>query len=153
MTDVSDLLEAFVAIAKDPKAWDTRVGVMQAAAGDLAEARQLKKDTDASAAQAAKDVETAHYERDQIERTRRDITGQALANAQRERELDKREAEIKDQMTELTQWKANALANISAREDELTKREAAAAKQLQEAQALMANYDEAKHQAALKLAS
>jgi DNA repair exonuclease SbcCD ATPase subunit len=153
MTDATDLLEALVAIAKDPKAWDKRVVDMRAAAGDLNEARALKKDTEAAAAQAAKDVETAHYERDQIERTRRELTGQAVSNSQREKELDKRESELNAAKSEYEQTKNNWTINVNAREADLATREAAVAKKLKDAETLLAKYDEAKHQAALKLAS
>ena len=153
MTDVTDLLEALVAIAQDPQAWDKRVKDMRAATGDLNEARKLKQQTDDAAARARKDVETAHYERDQIERTRRDVTGQAQANSQREKELDKRESELKASIAEHEQTASNWQTNVNARENELATREKAAQKKLDDAAKLMADYDEAKHQAALTRAS
>jgi hypothetical protein len=153
MTDATDLLEALVAIVKDPKAWDKRVAAMREAAGDLAEAKQLKKDTDNQAAQAAKDVETAHYERGQAERALRDAAAQAAANDARARELANGEAGLKSKQGDFATEQANWKTNVENREYELTVREAAAAEKLKKAEELMAGYDEAKHQAALKLAS
>jgi len=53
----------------------------------------------------------------------------------------------------LDQEAANWKANVEAREADLVAREAIASKKLNDANKLMAAYDEAKHQAALKLAS
>ena len=114
MTDVTDLITALVAIAKDPKAWEKRIDDMKEAAGNLAEARKLKKDTDQAREDAAKDLETARYERGQAERATRDIAAQNATNQVRERDV---------------------------------------AGKLNEVSKLMASYDEAKHKAALKLAS
>ena len=153
MTDVTDLIAAFVAIAQDPKSWDKRVADMRAAAGDLAEARKAKKDTEAAAAQAAKDVETAHYERGQADRAEKSSKAQAEVNAQRTQEIVNQTAELDRWKMTFAQEKANHLANIEQREAALEIREREALKKLDEAQKLMAEYDAAKHQAALKLAS
>jgi hypothetical protein len=153
MTDVTDLLEAFVAIAKDPKAWEKRVADMREAAGNLAEARKAKKDAETAAAQAAKDVETAHYERGQADRAQRDTTAQAAINSQRTQEIVNQTAELERWKATFAQEKANNLANIEQREAALEIREREALKKLDQAQKLMADYDEAKHKAALKLAS
>src|SRR5215472_8615702 len=126
--DVIDLLVAFVAIAKDPAAWEGRIADANKAAGNLNEARKLKKDTDDARQAAEKDLEAARYERGQAERASRDITQQAAANANRAAELDKREPE-------------------------LDAREKIAAKKLNDAQKLLASYDEAKHKAAQALAN
>ena len=90
MSEVTDLIAAIVAIAKDPKAWEKRLGDADDIAKQLAEARKEKKAADEAAKAAAADLEM---------------------------------------------------------------REAIATKKLNDANKLMAAYDEAKHQAALKLAS
>jgi len=153
MTDVTDLITALVAIAKDPKAWERRIDDMKEAAGNLAEARKLKKDTDQAREDAAKDLETARYERGQAERATRDMGAQTAANAVRERDLRGAEAELTRRRQAFEQEAANWKANVDAREADLVAREAIAAKKLNDANKLMAAYDEAKHQAALKLAS
>lgn len=153
MTDATDLLEALVAIAKDPKAWDKRVADMKEAAGDLAEARKLKKENEALAAQAAKDVETAHYERGQADRAEKNTAAQAAANDLNAKELERQTAELERWKATFLQEKANNLANIEQREAAIEIREREAVKKLDEAQKLMAEYDAAKHQAYLKLAS
>ena len=151
--NVEDLMTAFVAIAKDPKAWEKRIEQAKEAAGDLAEMRRLKDETKAAADQAAKDVETAHYERDQADRSERNAAAQAASNDARARELAAIEADLATRRTafdtEAQNWKLNA----DQREAALETREREAIKKLDEAQKLMADYDEAKHQAALKLAS
>src|SRR5215469_16085519 len=91
MTDVTELISAIVAIAKDPKGWQQRIDDMNEAAGNLNAARQLKKETDEAREAAAKDLETARYERGQAERSSRDIAAQAAANSSRAGELDRRE--------------------------------------------------------------
>ena len=153
MIDVSDLISALVAIAKDPKAWEKRIDDMKEAAGNLNAARQLKKETDEAAGQAAKDLETARYERGQAERATRDIGAQTANNAVRERDLRGLETELTRRRQAFELEAANWKANVDAREADLVAREAIATKKLNDANKLMAAYDEAKHQAALKLAS
>ena len=151
--NVEDLMVAFVAIAKDPKAWEKRIEQAKEAAGDLAEARRLKDETKQAAAEAAKDLETARYERDQADRSERNTAAQAASTDARARELAALEADFITRRntfeTEAQNWKANA----DQREAGLETREREAVKKLDEATKLMADYDEAKHQAALKLAS
>ena len=153
MTDVTDLISAFVAIAKDPKGWEKRIDDMNEAAGNLAAARQLKKETDEARDAAAKDLETARYERDQAERSTRSIAAQSAANQQRERDLRGAETQLKNQRETFDREAANWKANVESREADLVAREAIATKKFNDANKLMAAYDEAKHQAALKLAS
>ena len=153
MTDVTELISALVAIAKEPKAWDKRIDDMKEAAGNLAAARQLKKETDEAREAQAKDLETARYERGQAERATRDIAAQAAANQQRARELKGHETELANARNAFEREAANWRANVESREADLTAREAIAAKKLRDAQTLMASYDEAKHRAAEKLAS
>jgi hypothetical protein len=151
--DAIDLITAIVAIAKDPKAWEKRIADMNEAAGNLAQARQLKTATDQARQAAEKDLETARYERDQAERTRRDVAAQSSANANRVTELDKRERSIEAREQTAQREAQNLKVNLDSREADLTTREAIVAKKLNDANKLMAAYDEAKHQAALKLAS
>jgi DNA repair exonuclease SbcCD ATPase subunit len=153
MTDVSDLISALVAIAKDPKTWEKRIDDMEKAAGNLAAARQLKKESADAADQAAKDLEAARYERGQAERATRDMGAQTAANAVRERDLRGAETDLARRRQAFEQEAANWKANVESREADLEAREKIAAKKLNDASKLMAAYDEAKHQAALKLAS
>jgi hypothetical protein len=153
MTDATDLIAALVAIVKDPKSWDKRIDDMREAAGNLAAARQLKKETEEAREAAAKDLETARYERGQAERATRDIGAQNVANQQRERDLRGLETDLARRRQAFDAETANWKANVESREADLTAREAIAAKKLNDANKLMAAYDEAKHQAALKLAS
>jgi hypothetical protein len=153
MSEVTEFIAAIVAIAKDPKAWEKRLGDAEDIAKQLAEARKTKKEADEAATQAAKDLETARYERDQAERTTRVAAAQSTANQQRERDLRGAEAEIARRRQAFDAEAANWKANVESREADLTAREAIATKKLNDANKLMAAYDEAKHQAALKLAS
>jgi len=151
--DVIDLLVAFVAIAKDPAAWEGRIADANKAAGNLNEARKLKKDTDDARQAAEKDLEAARYERGQAERASRDITQQAAANANRAAELDKREHALEANERAAKLAADNLKANQDAREADLDAREKIAAKKLNDAQKLLASYDEAKHKAAQALAN
>jgi hypothetical protein len=153
MSEVTDFIAAIVAIAKDPKAWEKRLGDADAIAKDLAEARKTKKEADDAAKQAATDVETAHYERGQAERATRDAAAQSTANANHERDLRAVEANLIRRRNDFDLEMANWKANYEQREAELTAREREVAKRLSDAEKLMTAYDEAKHQAALKLAS
>ena len=92
-------------------------------------------------------------ERDQAERTRRDVTAQANANENTKRDLDQRDPELTTREGTHNLTVANWNTNVEQREKDLETREKIAAKKLNDANKLMASYDEAKHQAALKLAS
>ena len=153
MSEITDFIGAIVAIAKDPKAWEKRLGDADDIAKQLTEARKAQKQADETAKQAATDLETARYERDQAERATRSVAAQSTANQQRERELKAHEFELKRARETFEQEAANWKANYEQRETDLTAREKAAADKLNQALNLMASYDEAKHQAALKLAS
>jgi hypothetical protein len=153
MSEVTDLIAAIVAIAKDPKAWEKRLGDADDIAKQLAEARKTKKEADDAAKAAATDLETARYERGQAEHASRTAAAQATANAAGERELKGHEAELSRARETFEQDAANWKANYEQREAELAAREQAAEQKLETAQRLMASYDEAKHQAAMKLAS
>lgn len=153
MNDVTELIAALIAIAKDPKAWEKRIADMNEAAGDLREARQLKAETEAARKAAAADLETARNERGQGDRAYRDAAQQSNANAARAAELDKRERQLAAQEQAALQAAQNLKLNQDAREADLEAREKVAAKKLNDASKLMASYDEAKHKAALKLAS
>jgi hypothetical protein len=153
MSEVTDFIAAIVAIAKDPKAWEKRLGDAEDIAKQLAEARKTKKEADETAKQAATDLETARYERGQAEHATRTAAAQATANQQRERELKGHETELAVRRNTFEQEAANWKANVESREADLKAREAIASKKLNDAQKLMAAYDEAKHKAALKLAS
>ena len=151
--DVSELITALVAIAKDPGAWEKRIEDANKAAGNLREARKLKADTDEARQAAEKDLETARYERGQAERAQRDTAQQAAANNARAGELDAREKAIAAREAAHEREAANWKTNVNDREKDLETREAFAAKKLNDANKLMASYDEAKHKAALQLAS
>jgi hypothetical protein len=153
MSEVTDLIAAIVAIAKDPKAWEKRLGDADDIAKQAAEIRKAKKEADEAAKAAATDLETARYERGQAEHATRTAAAQSTANQQRERDLRGHEAELKRARETFDQEAANWKANYEQRESELAAREKAAADKLNQALNLMASYDEAKHQAALKLAS
>jgi hypothetical protein len=153
MSEVTELIAAIAAIAKDPKAWEKRLGDAEDIAKQLAEARKTKKEADDAAKAAAADLETARYERGQAELANRTAAGQATANTQRERNLKGLEQALATARNSFEQQAANWKANVDSREADLTAREAIAAKKLSDANKLMAAYDEAKHQAALKLAS
>lgn len=152
MTDVTDLIEALVAIAKDPKAWEKRIDDMNEAAGNLREARKAKADAEAAQKAAATDLETARELRAQAERATRDTAAQAAVNHQRELDLEKRERDQVAREQAQTTAFSNLKNNQDAREADLEMREKIAAKKLNDAQKQMAAYDEAKHQAALTLA-
>jgi hypothetical protein len=153
MSEVTDLIAAIVAIAKDPKAWEKRLGDADDIARGLAELRKIKKEADEAAKSAAADLETARYERGQAEHATRTAAAQSTANQQRERDLRGLESQLTAQKNTFNQEQANWKANVDSRENDLQVREAVAAKKLNDANKLMAAYDEAKHQAALKLAS
>jgi len=153
MIELEQFITALAKIADDPQAWLKAVGNVQEAREKLAEANKAKKAADEAAGQAAKDLETARYERDQAERSTRGVAAQTAANQQRERDLRGLETELNRKRQAFDAEAANWKANVEAREADLTAREAIAAKKLNDANKLMAAYDEAKHQAALKLAS
>jgi hypothetical protein len=153
MSEVTDFIAAIVAIAKDPKAWEKRLGDAEEIAKQLAEARKAKKEADETAKQAATDLETARYERGQAEHATRTAAAQSTANAVRERDLRGQEAALTQRRNVFEQEAANWKANVESREADLKAREAIATKKLNDAQKLMAAYDEAKHKAALQLAS
>jgi hypothetical protein len=153
MSEVTDFIAAVAAIAKDPEAWEERLGNIKEATEKLAEAKRLSKQAVDEHQAAAKDLETARYERGQAERASRDIAAQNATNQVRERDLRGLETELNRKRQAFDAEAANWKANVEAREKDLEIREALATKKLADAQKLMAAYDEAKHQAALKLAS
>jgi hypothetical protein len=153
MSEVTELIAAIAAIAKDPEGWVKRLGDVKAAGDKLAEARAVKKDADKTAEQASAERSSAAYDRGQAERAMRNSADQATANERRSQELDRRERQLEANERAALQAANNLKANQDSREADLTAREAIAAKKLRDAQALMANYDEAKHRAAEKLAS
>jgi len=153
MSEVTDFIAAIVAIAKDPKAWEKRLGDADDIAKQLAEVRKTKKEADEAAKAAAADLETARYERGQAEHATRTAAAQSAANDVRARDLKGHEAELARARNTFQQEAANWKANYEQREAELAEREKVAADKLAQALNLMASYDEAKHQAALKLAS
>jgi hypothetical protein len=153
MSEVTDLIAAIVAIAKDPKAWEKRLGDADDIAKQLTELRKTKKEAEDAAKAAATDLETARYERGQAEHATRTAAAQSTANAVRERDLRGHEAELRRARDTFEQETANWKTNYEQREAELTAREKTADDKLKQALNLMASYDEAKHKAALKLAS
>jgi hypothetical protein len=153
MSEVSEFIAAVVAIAKDPKGWEKRLGDADDIAKQLAEARKTKKEADEAAKQATTDLETARYERGQAERSSRDAAAQSAANNARAAELDKRERLLEANERAALAAANNLKANQDARENDLNMREKLAAKKLNDAQKLMASYDEAKHKAAQALAN
>jgi hypothetical protein len=153
MSEVTDFIAAIVAIAKDPKAWEKRLGDADDIAKQLNELRKAKKEAEDAAKAAATDLETARYERGQGERATRDAAAQATANAQRARDLKGAETDLTRRRNDFEREAANWKINVESREADLAAREAIVSKKLNDANKLMAAYDEAKHQAALKLAS
>ena len=153
MSDVTELIAAIAAIAKDPDTWVKRLGDVRSAAEKLAEARTAERNAEQLSKHAAEDLETARYERGQVEHANREkltveqsIIRRDSAATQRERELDGRDAAQRNEA-------AAAKAELDRREAALTARETAAEAKLKAAQELMADYDAARHAAALKLAS
>ena len=153
MSELEQLISAIAKIADDPQAWLRAVGNVQEVREKLVEIRKAQKEVDEARDAAAKDLETARYERDQAERTTRVAQAQATANGERERELRGAETELARRRQAFDAEAANWKVNVDSREADLTAREAIVAKKLNDANKLMAAYDEAKHQAALKLAS
>jgi hypothetical protein len=153
MSEITDFIGAIVAIAKDPKAWEKRLGDADDIAKQLTEARKAQKQADETAKQAATDLETARYERGQAEHATRTAAAASTANQQRERQLKANEGDLLRARNAFEQEAATVKASLDQRETDLTAREKAAADKLNQALNLMASYDEAKHQAALKLAS
>jgi hypothetical protein len=153
MSEVTELIAAIAAIAKDPKAWEKRLGDAAEIASQLVEARRTKKEAEETAKAAITDLATARYERGQAEHATRTAAAQSTANAARERELKAAEAELTRARNDFERETATAKANLDQRDAELNERERAVAKKLNDAQKLMAAYDEAKHKAALQLAS
>src|SRR6516164_9269884 len=111
MSEVTDFIAAIVAIAKDPKAWEKRLGDAEDIAKQLAEARKLKKENDEAAKAAATDLETARYERGQAEHASRTVAGQSATNDARERELKAQQTSLSDRRAtferEAANWKVN----------------------------------------------
>lgn len=153
MNDVNDLIAAFVAIAKDPKAWDKRIADNNEAAGKLSEIRKLNAQAKEHAAQAASDLETARYERGQADHRHRETLSVQQAIEKRDQEVAAREKAVAEAERAFEFNKAQHLAAMEARDTELKKRELEVERRSAETIELMANYDEAKHKAALKLAS
>ena len=152
MTEVTDFVAAIVAIAKDPKTFEKSLGDAAAAQEKLAEARKLRKEADDIRKAGEADLEKATYERGQGERAAREAGSQSTANAARAHELDARERNVKAREDVQQQNEANLKRNLEQREKDLEMRERVAQQKLNEASKLMASYDAAKHQAALKLA-
>src|SRR6516164_6113525 len=94
MTDVTEFVAAVVAIAKDPKAFEKRLGDAAEAAEKLSEARKLRKEADDDRKIAAADRERAEYEHGQAEHARREVAQQSAANAKHDKELEAREKAI-----------------------------------------------------------
>jgi hypothetical protein len=152
MNDVTEFVAAVVAIAKDPKAFEKRLGDVAEAAEKLAEARRLRKEADEIRGRGQADLEAAEYARGQADRAANIAGQQSTANANREKELDARERNLKAREGTQALNEANSKRSLDQREKDLETRERLAAAKLNEASKLMASYDEAKHQAALKLA-
>jgi hypothetical protein len=152
-TDVMEFIAAVVAIAKDPKTFEKSLGDAKEAAEKLTEARKLSRNAITEHDAAMKDLEAARYERGQADHANRTQAQQATANEARGKELDARAKELDNQRQSHEHAAARANAEIARREAELETRERAADEKLKQAQTLMEKYDEAKHQAALKLAS
>ena len=153
MNDVVEFVAAVVAIAKDPKAFEKRLGDAAEAAEKLAEARKLRKEADDIRKQGEADLAAAEELRGRAEHVNRTAAQQSTANANFDRDLKVREQAVSDAEAKLHDEHAARNAAIERLEVELAEREKTAEKKLAEAQSLMAAYDEAKHQAALKLAS
>jgi hypothetical protein len=153
MSEFEQLIAAIAKIADDPQAWLRAVGNVQEVREKLAEANRTKKEAEAAAKAAATDLETARTERAQGDRAMRDAAAQNAANAVRERDLRGLETQLKTQRETFEREAANAKQSLDQRERDLDLRERLAAKKLNDAEKLMASYDEAKHKAALKLAS
>jgi hypothetical protein len=153
MSEVTEFIAAIAAIAKDPKAWEKRLGDADAIAQKLTETRSLQKRADEAAKQAATDLETARYERGQADHAQRATAQQAAVNLKTAKELDDRESKLVARERAQEQLEATQRANYDRRDTEIAQRERAADSKLAEAQALMQSYDEAKHKAAIKLAS
>ena len=153
MTELEQFISAIAKIADDPQAWLRAVGNVQEVREKLTEARVAEKNAERHAKAAATDLETARYERCQAEHATRTAAAQNAANVVRERDLKGLEADLTRRRNDFEREAANWKVNADSREKDLQAREAIATKKLNDANKLMAAYDEAKHQAALKLAS
>jgi len=152
MTEVTDFVAAIVAIAKDPNVFEKSIGDAAQAAEKLAEARKLRREADDIRKRGEEDLGKAAYERGQAERAAGIAGAQSTANANRASELDARERDLKAREGTQALSEANLKRNLEQREKDLEMRERVAQQKLNEASKLMASYDAAKHQAALKLA-
>jgi hypothetical protein len=153
MSEVTEFIAAIVAIAKDPDAWEKRLGNVKDAGSKLAEARMAEKQAADKAKAAAADLETARYERGQAEHSKREKAGLEQSITRREGVVNQREIEVAAREAKLLNDTAARNVEIDRLEAAIAEREKAADKKLAEAKALMESYDAAKHEAALKLAS
>jgi hypothetical protein len=153
MSEVTEFIGAIVAIAKDPEGWEKRLGNVKDAGSKLAEARMAEKQASEKAKAAATDLETARYERGQADHLKREKASLEQSITRREAVVTQREIEVANREAKLHNDIAARNAEIDRLEAALAEREKEADKKLAEARALMENYDEAKHKAALKLAS
>jgi len=153
VTELEQFISAIAKIADDPQAWLRAVGNVQEVREKLTEARVAEKNAERHAKAAATDLETARDEHGQAEHASRTAAAQNAANVARERELKGLETDLARRRNDFEREAAATKVALDRREAELTSREQAAAKKLNDANKLMAAYDEAKHQAALKLAS
>jgi chromosome segregation ATPase len=156
----TDFISAIVEIARDPKAWDARVAELrkqgEAAAKAMEEvaAREQavvghRRAAEAALAEIRRKAADAEY-------LHKQVADKEKALAEREALLRVREAAVTDQdhrAREAINKASEAHNNLDQREKALAEREKAAAAKLEQAKTLLASYDEAKHRAALKLAS
>jgi len=150
------VLSAMARLVKDPDAWSKRADEIERkwreSHDNIAEVRKLNAETKDLKATADAMMESASYERGQADHAKRESAQQAAANADRDKELKAREDAVEKREYELAQAAGRLDDEHKARLDALAEREHMAEKVLADAKALMANYDEAKHKAALKLA-
>lgn len=158
--DLANFIQAVLDIGKDPKTWDARVSEMREHAATAA----MANDEANTALQAAVDHRTAAEtalanaaeKEASVERWSGQVDAKVKTLADREGKVTDREAGAK-QREDNAKFREDQLAvtanNLDHRHADLVEREEALAAERDRVNALLADYDEAKHKAALKLAS
>lgn len=150
-------LAGVAAILKDPKGWDDRaqkvLDAAKQAAADLGDAQDALAAAKAEREATAKDLETIKAERAQADRSYQNAREQADSIRLREAKVAEREQKVTTAEERLAADSQRVLAEQTARGAEIDAKHQEAEEKLARAQALMADYDEAKHKAALQLAS
>jgi hypothetical protein len=157
---IDELIAALAGVAEivaNPADWKKRaqdnIAAAEKSSKDRQAAQQLHDAAESNRRAAAADLETARQERGQAEFAKREAASHEQSVKQREDAVTKREQTASDRERHLAADKANHDAWLAKAKADLAAREKAVEEKLIATQALLKNYDEAKHKAALKLAS